>query len=107
MILDLDKSNPDIYYRLGEIEYLMNEYDMSKNNLLKAVELSPKNPDYYILLAKVYANGYKDKNKTLEYLEKSFINGFKNLDLLQQTSEFKLLFELEEFKKLLVKYNVR
>jgi protein O-GlcNAc transferase len=94
MILDLDKKNADVYYRLADVEYSLNEFEHAKNNLIKAIEIDDKVNLYYLLLAKVYAKGYKDKDKTLEYLEKAFIAGFKDSTIVQSLPEFKILYNL-------------
>lgn len=106
LLEDLDKDNPDVYYRLGDLEYLIEEYEHAKMHLLKAIELDPKNTDYYILLAKVYAKGYKDRKKTLEYLEEAFINGFNDTAYLKTTEEFILLKQFNDYNKLLNKYGL-
>ncbi len=106
LLVDLDKNNPDIYYRLGDLEYKMEEYEYAKSHLLKAIELDDKNNDYYILLAKIYAFGFKDRGKTLEFLEKAFINGFKDIKLLKTTDEFILLDKFNDYIKLLKKYGL-
>ena len=93
LLEELDKDNPDVYYRLGDLEYILEEYEHSKIHLLKAIDLDLDNTDYYILLAKVYAKGYKNRKKTLEYLEKAFKNGFNDLGYLKTTEEFILLKE--------------
>lgn len=106
LLVDLDSKNPDIYYRLGNLEYKMEEYEYAKLHLLNAIELDDKNNDYYILLAKIFAFGYKDRGKTLEYLEKAFINGFKDTKLLKTTDEFILLDKFNDYNKLLKKYGL-
>ena len=106
LLEELDKKNPDIYYRLGDLEFIMEEYEHSKIHLLKAIELDEENPDYYILLAKVYAKGYKDRKKTLEYLEKAFINGFKDTGYLKTSEEFILLKQFNDYNNLLKKYGL-
>ncbi len=106
MLEDLDKKNPDVYYRLADLEFIMEEYEHSRIHLIKAVELDDKNVDYFILLAKVYAKGYKNRKKTLEYLEKAFINGFDDIKFLNSSQEFVLLYQFNDFKNLLKKYGL-
>ena len=107
LLKDLDSKNPEVFYRLGILEYKINEYEKAKEHLLKAIDLDDENYDYYISLAKVYAKGYKNKNKTLEYLEEAFKNGFNDLKYLKSTSEFKLLYEYNKFKKLIKQYGIK
>jgi|GEM_PF-1192496 len=107
LLKDLDSDNPDVFYRLGMLEYKINEYEKSLEHLLKAVELDEENNDYFIMLAKVYAKGFKNKNKTIEYLEKAFKNGFNDLKYLKSTDEFKLLYEYDKFKTLLKEYGIK
>lgn len=103
----LDKKNPDIFYRLGTIEYQTEEYEAAKNHFEQAIKLDSKNKDYYVEIAKVYSKGFKNRDKTLEHLKNAFENGFNNIKYLNSISEFKLLYEFDEYKILLKKYNLR
>jgi len=103
----LDSNNSDVFYRLGDLEYLLEEYELSKKHILQAIKLNSKVNSYYILLAKVYSKGYNDRVKTIESLEYAFKNNYTNLSELKTYSEFNLLFEYEEFKKLLKTYNLK
>jgi len=103
----LDSSNSDIFYRLGELEFLIEEYELAKKHLLESIKLQPENNDYFILSARIYSKGFNDKAKTIEYLDKAFKNKFNNLNLLKSYKEFNLLFEYEEFKKILKIYNLK
>lgn len=102
-----NKKTADIYYKLGLIEFKNEEFENAKIHLSTACDLDIKNKDYFIMLAKVYAKGYKNKVKTIENLEKALKNGFNDLKFLQSTNEFKLLNEFEDYKELLKKYNIK
>ncbi len=106
-LISLDSKNPDAYYKIGLVEYEINEFDKAREHLNKAIELDKKNNDYYITLAKIYAKGYKNKDKTILNLESAFKNGYKDLKALRSIEEFKLLFEFDEFKKILKQYDIK
>ncbi len=107
LLTELDAKNSDAFYKLGLSEYQVGEFDKARDHLLKAIEIDNKKNDYYILLAKIYSKGYKNKTKTIEYLVKAFKNDFKDLKYLKNIEEFKLLFEFEEFKQILKEYNIK
>ena len=107
ILVELDTNNHDAYYRLGELEYKMKEYEQALNHLKSAIKLDNKNKDYHILTAKIYSKGYKNKSKTLEYIEKALNNDFKDLKYLQSQPEFKLLSKFNEYKKLLKKHGLK
>lgn len=107
MLEELDNKNPNVFYRIGDVEFLLEEFELSKKNTSKSIELDQKNYNYYILMAKIYSKGYKDRAKTLEYLENAFKYDFKDLKYLQNTPEFNLLSEFEEYNRLLRKYNIK
>jgi tetratricopeptide (TPR) repeat protein len=106
-IEELDKKNAEAYYKLGLIEFINQEYEYARNRLLKAIEINSKNYNYDLLLAQIYAKGYNDKDKTLEYLEKAFKNNFKDLKSIQTNNEFKILNEYDAYKKLLKEYGLK
>lgn len=106
-LISLDSKNPDAYYKIGLVEYEINEFDKAREHISKAIELDKKNNDYYITLAKIYAKGYKNKDKTISNLESAFKNGYKDLKTLRNIEEFKLLFEFDDFKKILKQYDIK
>ncbi len=106
-LIELDTGNPDAFYKIGHLEFEINEYDKAREHLLKAIDLDKKNSNYDLLLARIYAKGYKNKDKTLHYLELAFKNKFKDLKTLRSFDEFKLLFDYDEFKKLLKQYDIQ
>jgi len=103
-LTELDKDNPEVFFKLGTLEYEIEEYSIAKDHLSRAIELDPKNNDYLIGLAKVYAKGYNNKDKTLETLEKVLMNGLSDINLITSQKEFLLLKEFNEFNELLKKY---
>jgi tetratricopeptide (TPR) repeat protein len=103
-LITLDANNPDVFYKLGILEIKIKEYEIAADHLKNAAKIDPKNPDYYIELAKVYAAGFNQRDKTLYYLEEALKNGFKDDKAIKTAEEFKLLNEFKEFKDLLQKY---
>ena len=107
LLNELDNKNPEVSYRLADIEYKIEEYEEAKKHLLQAIEIDSTNNTYYLLLAKIYSKGYKDKKKTLEALENTLKNGFKDFDKIQKMDEFLILKEYDEYKKLFKKYEIK
>ncbi len=105
ILTELDKSNPEVFYGIAELEYKKEDFESARDYINEAIKLDKENPEYYILLAKAYSKGYKDKAKTLENIENALKNKYKNIMSLQGEEEFKLLKEYPEFKKLLEKYS--
>ena len=103
--MESDRSNPELFFNAANIEIKTEDYEEAKNHINEAIKLDEKNGEYHILLAKIYAKGYKDKNKTLESIENGLKNGYNNPLSLQGMDEFKLLKEYPEFKKLIDKYS--
>lgn len=100
------KSDPDIYYNLGKLRYNFEEYEEAKSAFESAIKIDNENPDYYIALAKLFAKGYNDKDKTLENIGNALKNGYKDYNNFGKFSEFKLLLEeyKDEFDELIKKY---
>jgi len=105
-LIDIDKNNPDVFAKLGEILYLTGEYELAKEQYVKSIELNNADSSYYLALAKIYAKGYNDKKMTFENIEKALINGFTDLSYLQAQEEFVILEEFSDYKELLKKYKL-
>jgi tetratricopeptide (TPR) repeat protein len=98
------KDDPEVYYRLGLIEFKRKEFELARDRISQAIAKDNTNPDYYIALARVYAEGYKNKNKSLENLEKAFENNYKDFSNLNAIEEFKILKNYQEYEDLIEKY---
>lgn len=103
-LLEVEKSNHLIYYQFAQLEYRLEEYEDAARHFEEASKLKPEEPEYYLWLAKIYAKAYKSKKKSLEYLEKSLENGYKDPDALRSIEEFSTLKKFSEFEALLKKY---
>ena len=49
----LDNTNYEVYYALGKHFYLLENYELSRNYLLKSIQLEPANPYSYSLLGEI------------------------------------------------------
>jgi tetratricopeptide (TPR) repeat protein len=105
ILVELDKANPDVYYKLGLLEMQKEEYEISRDSFNKAIELDQKNPEYYLSLAKVYAKAFNNKAKTISYIEKALILGYKDFNSLKAQPEFLILNEYADFKDLIRRYS--
>lgn len=64
--------NPDIYYRLGNINHLIKNFNEAISQYKKAIELSPQNPDYYYAISECYEeidSVYEQKKALTESLK--------------------------------------
>ncbi len=105
-LAEIEKNNPEVYYKISFIQFNKEEFDDAKVNILQAIKLDEKNKNYHILLARIYAKGYKDKKNTLASLENAFQNGFNDLSYINSQTEFNILKEFKEYLELLKKYNL-
>jgi predicted CXXCH cytochrome family protein len=55
----LAPDNPDIFYRLGLIRYLLGDYDKARAAFTKACEVAPRNYDYRMALALLEEKRYE------------------------------------------------
>lgn len=64
--------NPDIYYRLGNVNKLIKSFNESISQYKKAIELDNQNPDYYYAISECYEaidSIYEQKKALIEYLK--------------------------------------
>lgn len=70
--LKYNAQNPDIYYRLGNVNTAVKNYNEAISQYKKALELNPKNAAYYIAMAQCYEeidSIYEQKKALLESLK--------------------------------------
>lgn len=70
--LKYDPQNPDLYYRLGNINKIIKNYNETVTQYKRAIELDSQNPDYYYALAECYEEMdsiYEEKKALSESLK--------------------------------------
>lgn len=70
--LKYNTQNPDTYYRLGNVNNAVKNYNAAISQYKKAIELDPKNPAYYVAIAQCYEDIesiYEQKKALLESLK--------------------------------------
>jgi tetratricopeptide (TPR) repeat protein len=67
--LEYDSENSDIYYRLGQINMLIKNYNEAISQIKMSIDLNSENSNYYYALAECYEaidNQYEQKNNLLK-----------------------------------------
>ncbi len=89
--IDLTNEKESIYYKLASILYDFNQsVKEAKNYCQKALELDPKNPDYHLLLAKIYKKARLFKSSLFEY-EQTIALGVKADDIKAEIKQLRSL----------------
>lgn len=105
-LTEIEKDNSDLFYKIALIQYEKLEFEDARININSAIKLNDKEVNYHILLAKIYAKGYKDKKNTILSLENALKNGFKDIMYLNSQEEFSILKEFNDYIDLLKKYEL-
>lgn len=69
--------NPDIYYRLGQVNYLIKNFNEAILQYKKAIELNPQDSEYYYVISECYReidSIYEQRKYLLESLKYNFEN---------------------------------
>lgn len=69
--------NPDIYYRLGQVNSLIKNFNEAISQYKKAIELNPQNSEYYYVISECYReidSIYEQRKYLLESLKYNFEN---------------------------------
>jgi tetratricopeptide (TPR) repeat protein len=89
--IDLTNEKKSIYYKLACVMYDFNQsMKEAKNYCQKAIELDPKNPDYHLLLAKIYKKAGLLKSSLFEY-EQTIALGVKTDDIKAEIKQLRSL----------------
>lgn len=70
--LKYNNQNPDVYYRLGNVNKMIKNFNESISQYKRAIEIDPKNPDYYAAIAESYEGVdsiYEQKKALIECLK--------------------------------------
>jgi len=105
--IELDPKDADTYNSRGWIYLWLNEWEKAKNDFVKAIELDNKYSSPYGNIGIYYWKAQKNKQKALEYYEKSFQIGYNWNALYDDTSDGHFIGDLNqtpEFKALVEKY---
>lgn len=76
--------NPDVYYRLGKVNYLIKNFNEAIAQYKKAIELNPQNSDYYYEISECYKeidSIYEQRKYLLESLKYNFENALVHYNL--------------------------
>lgn len=76
--------NPDVYYRLGNVNKLIKNYNEAISQFRRAIEIDDQNPDYYFALAECYEgidSVYEQKKYLIEYLKLDAENSYVHYKL--------------------------
>lgn len=76
--------NPDIYYRLGQVNYLIKNFNEAISQYKKAIELNPQDSEYYYAISECYKeidSIYDQKKYLLESLKYNFENAIVHYNL--------------------------
>lgn len=76
--------NPDIYYRLGKVNYLIKNFNEAVLQYKKAIELNPQDSNYYYEVAECYKaidSIYDQKKYLIESLKYNFENAIVHYNL--------------------------
>lgn len=76
--------NPDIYYRLGKVNYLIKNFNEAIIQYKKAIELNPQESEYYYAISECYReidSIYDQKKYLLESLKYNFENPIVHYNL--------------------------
>jgi tetratricopeptide (TPR) repeat protein len=79
-----------LYAQRGEAFYELGSYDASINDLTKAIELNPENPNFYSILANSYLDYYQSK-KALETMRTAAERFATDVPTLLKLSEFQMI----------------
>ncbi len=89
--IELTNEKKSIYYKLASVMYDFNQpMKEAKNYCQKAIELDPKNPDYHLLLAKIYKKAGLLKSSLFEY-EQTIALGVKTDDIKVEIKQLRSL----------------
>ncbi|HOJ63188.1 MAG TPA: tetratricopeptide repeat protein [Spirochaetota bacterium] len=105
-LIEVEKDNAEIYYRISLIQFEKEEFEDAKLNIDNAIKLNDKEPKFYLILAKIYAKAYKDKKNTVLAIENALKNGFNDTSYLNSQEEFLILKQFNDYIDLLKKYNL-
>ncbi len=101
--LELDSTDKDALLNLAQVLYEDKNYLQAEYYVLKCMKIYPDYPRVYLPLTFIYIQkGQNDK--ALEALEKTFQNGFKQLEELEQEPDFKSLMKDPGYTTLKKKY---
>lgn len=103
-LTNIEKKDDKIFYTLAELKYKIKEYKSAEEDLEQAIKINKENPDYYFLMAKIYASAYRKKEETIQYLEEALKNGFDKILTINKLDEFQILKENPSYKELIEKY---
>lgn len=76
--------NPDVYYRLGKVNYLIKNFNEAIAQFKKAIELNPQNSEYYYEISECYKeidSIYEQKKYLIESLKYNFENALVHYNL--------------------------
>lgn len=87
--------NPEVYYRLGKVNYLIKNFNEAMAQYKKAIELNPQNSEYYYAISECYKeidSIYEQRKYLLESLKYNFENAqvHYNLSLIYDIQSDKL-----------------
>jgi tetratricopeptide (TPR) repeat protein len=116
-----EAKSASIYMNLGTAQFARKQYEKATESYQTAMKLDPdvfehhgnfgvileersveERAKYHFYLAKLYAKGGRNE-LALQYLRKSFEEGFKEKKRLEEDADFTGLRELPEFKEILAK----
>lgn len=76
--------NPDVYYRLGKVNYLIKNFNEAISQYKKAIELNPQNCAYYYEISECYKeidSVYEQKKYLIESLKYNFEDALVHYNL--------------------------